>query len=151
MVGRLTGDTRVAAIVAAPAVGLAAAWALLLAIGVGGAEPWWPFTPRNLSEAAAARDGGAVVRLVWSGADPNGVYDVRPELLWHEARRVPPIVAAAAANRPEIVDLLIDFGATPDAATWNAARCAASDPDVGVVLARVRRPGFSDACTARSE
>ena len=138
--------------IVAPCALLAAAWMTAIVFAAAGRDPIWQFEPRNPAEAAATRDGGAIVRMKWAGASLDQPYDVRPEILWRESRRVPALVAAAAAQRTEIIELLIDLGAAPDAATWNAAWCASEDDRVREALA-MRRPSGSSAlaCAGGSE
>jgi hypothetical protein len=79
------------------------------------AHPFWRVEPLNLSEAAALRDGGEVARLIAAGHDPNQAYPIRAGLLLSSGVTLTPVEAAVVADRPEIVQLLVDGGARPPA------------------------------------
>jgi hypothetical protein len=99
--------------VAGPPLVLTLARLVMLAAALVGGHPFWQFRPMNLSEAAAVRDGGEIVRLIAAGHDPNKAYPVRPGYLSSDTVTVTPVEAAMAVRRGEIVSLLIDEGATP--------------------------------------
>lgn len=101
-------------LMALPAVVLAIARLVLLALAVQGAHPFWPWERLTLSEAAALRDAGEVSRLLAEGQDPNRRYEVRRGFLKSGALHITPMEAAVAARRPEIVQLLLDGGARTD-------------------------------------
>ena len=133
-------------LLAAPVIVAAVAWAALIAWFAVGPHLLWPFEPRNVSEAAAGRDGAAIVRMVRAGADLNSPAVVRPGLISSTPVRLAPIVAAAAARREEIVQLLIEFGARVDADTWNEAWCISDASDVRARLEPVRPDGALADC-----
>jgi hypothetical protein len=114
-VGRLSRATAARASAALPAVLLAAATVTWLAAAAFGAHPFWPSESLTLSEAAALRDGGEVARLLATGVDPNGRYSIRGGFLYKDPVVLTPVEAALAADRPEIVAILVHAGATPSA------------------------------------
>ena len=96
-----------------PAAALAAARVVFLALSVWGLHPFWLVESLNLAEAAALRDRGEVARLVAEGANPNATYSVRSGIIGKSAVQITPIEAARSARRDEVVQLLLDVGATP--------------------------------------
>src|SRR5690606_36396339 len=69
-----------------------------------GREPFASTPALTLSEAAATRDGGEVLRLIeQEGADPNRTYRVRAGILRGEAESLLSLEAAVASRRAEIV------------------------------------------------
>ena len=96
-----------------PAAALAAARVVFLVLAVWGQHPFWLVESLNLAEAAALRDRGEVARLVAEGANPNATYAVRSGILGKGAVQITPIEAARSARRDEVVQLLLDVGATP--------------------------------------
>lgn len=103
------------AIAGAPAL---AALAFSIVIGVGwalGAQPFWAIPELTLSEAAATRDAGEVVRLVeQQHQDPNASYSVRDGVVG-PGTSVSPLEAAVVVKRAEMVRLLLRLGAAPGA------------------------------------
>ena len=101
-----------------------AALPALIATVVAAASPlFWKGGSLTLSEAAALRDGGEVVRQIAAGADPNAIYPLRPGVL--AASSLTPLEAAVGARRAEIVQLLVLHGARVDAAGWRRLHCFA--------------------------
>jgi hypothetical protein len=86
---------------------------VFLVLAVWGVHPFWLPAPLNLAEAAALRDRGEVARLLAEGKDPNATYRVRRGVVRRYAMEMTPIEAALATRRDEIVQLLLDSGATP--------------------------------------
>jgi Ankyrin repeat len=112
-----------AAIPALVAVGFCGA---VLGAAVFGYTPtFWQGGPLTLAEAAALRDQGEVARLIEAGADPNGEYALRPDVL--AVSRATPLEAAVLARRPEIVQLLMREGAAVDDRSWPHLHCIAAD------------------------
>ena len=120
--GRLSRATAARASAALPAVLLAAATVAWLAMAAFGAHPFWPSESMTLSEAAALRDGGEVARLLAAGVDPNGRYSIRGGFLYSDPVMLTPVEAALAADRPEIVAILVHAGATPPASMTQPPR-----------------------------
>jgi hypothetical protein len=135
-----------AAMCAVPTAG-ALAWLAMLAIaGVTGHHPIWSDEPASLSEAAAFRDGGDVVRRVARGEDLNAQGRVRAGFVSDDEAMMAPIEAAAASRDWEMVQLLYDLGASPDAPTWQRAWCATGEDDVREVLTARRPDNADDRC-----
>ena len=125
-------------------------WIAVLAVGtVTGRHPVWSLQPRNLPEAVAFRDAAAVVRRVDAGEDPNAAATVRERIVTSEAAMLTPIEAAAAARQGELVQLVLDLGATPDAAVWQRAWCISDASSVRDLLSTHRPPGTRDDCAAQ--
>ena len=125
-----------------PGVLLIAATAVML-IGLPlGVDPLWAVEPITLSEAAALRDNGEVVRLIDSGGDVNGTSAVRPDILSAHSLVMTPIEAAVAAERADMVELLLEQGARMDAALWTRLMCfsASVEADDIRALLEARRP-----------
>jgi hypothetical protein len=97
----------------APAALLALARVVFLVLAVWGVHPFWLFEPLNLAEAAALRDRGEVARLLAQGENPNATYRIRRGFIRDYPVEMTPMAAALAARRDEIVQILLDAGATP--------------------------------------
>jgi hypothetical protein len=135
------------ALVSVPPVCAAGAWIAVLTIaGVTDRHPVWNLTPRNVAEAAAFRDGAAVVRFVLSGSNLNASGDVRAGIIRSEAAVLTPVEAAAAARQAEMLQLLMDLGASPDASVWQRAYCISDADSVREVLAKHRPAGAAEDC-----
>jgi hypothetical protein len=79
--------------------------------------------------------------MIRAGEDPNAPRTVRPGLISNEPVQYPPLVAAAAARRPEVIELLLGLGARLDDRSWDAAWCVSESDDVRQALHRhVPRP-----------
>ena len=138
------------ALVALPPVLAFAWWAGVLALAaIGGRHPVWSLQPRNLPEAVAFRDSAAVVRRVEAGESPDAAAEVRERIVLSDAATLTPIEAAAAARQGELVQLVLDLGASPDAAVWQRAWCISDASSVRDVLAAHRPPGARDDCAAQ--
>ena len=122
-----------AAIPALVAVGFCGA---VFGAAVFGSTPtFWQGGTLTLAEAAALRDQGEVARLIEAGADPNGEYALRPDVL--ATTRATPLEAAVDARRPEIVQLLMHEGATVDEHGWRHLHCLAVDTGAADVVEAV--------------
>ena len=133
-------------LVAAPAVTLAGAWLFWVGGTLAGEHPLWGMTPGNIAEAAAFRDGAAIVRRVSNGEDPAAAGEVRAGFLSRESVTLTPMEAAARGSREEIVRLLLDLRATVDTATWTRAWCGTDAALVRAELAPVRPAGAKTEC-----
>jgi hypothetical protein len=141
-------DPTVATVAIPPILG-AIAWLVVLAMtGVSGQHPIWDLQPRNLAEAAAFRDSGAVVRRVAAGEDPNRPGEVRAGVIRPVSTTLVPIAAAAAIREAGMVQLLLDLGASPDADAWQRAWCISDAADVRSLLALHRPEGTLEECVA---
>jgi hypothetical protein len=144
-----------AVLVVAP---LAMAFGLSLIVIAGwavGVHPFWPEPEVTLSEAAATRDAGELYRLlVYERRDPNRTWPVRAGMLADAEQQVMPLDVAVASGRPEIVRILLEHGARPDAAGRAALICRAAtvgQPEVvDLLLATGDRSDPRAACTVSS-
>ena len=117
-------------------------------LAAGGNNPVWRSEPLNLAEAAALRDMGEVARLLDGGADPREAMRVRGGFLHQHEVRLTPAEAAILADRPEILQLLVDYGLLFDRDEWIRAWCAATSADMRAVLVRGRPTDATPACGA---
>ncbi len=125
-------------------------WTAMLAIAaVTGRHPIWSLEPRSLPEAVAFRDAAAVVRRIDSGDDPNRAAEVRAGVVLDDTVSLTPIEAAAAARHREMVQLLLDLGASPDATVWQRAWCISDASAVREVLRAHRPPGAMEDCAVQ--
>jgi len=139
-------DPFVALVVIPPVLGLVA-WLLVLALaGATGSHPIWSLQPRNLAEAAAFRDVGAIVRRVNAGEDLNRPGEVRARVILPSATSLTPIAAAAGSREAGTVQLLLDLGASPNADSWQRAWCISDATDVRTLLALHRPDGALEEC-----
>ena len=143
----MTVANRLWMLVAVPPIGVALAWmAALVVAGATGTDPIWNVTPRNLAEAAAFRDGGAVVRFFEAGHDLNQSSEVRGGIVLRGTAMLTPVEAAAAARQREMLQVLLDLGASPDASVWHRAYCISDADSVRDLLASNRPPGAVEDC-----
>lgn len=132
-------------LIGGPPLLLALGNAVLLILGVVDRDPYWRAVPVNLSEAVALTDAAEVSRRIAFGGDPRARYWIRPGLIppsyalgpaARDGIELTPMEAAAAARRPEIVDLLFDAGVLLSAAEWRGLACGDVDRDVRAALLR---------------
>ena len=144
----MTQPSRLAVLVAIPPICVGVLWVSVLAMtAITGQHPIWRLQPRNVSEAAAFRDGAAVVRFVRRHDDINGTAEVRAGVIGRTPASLTPIEAAAATRERGMVQLLLDLGASPDAVVWRRAFCISDGDGVRELLAEHRPPGARDACS----
>lgn len=98
---------------------------VVLAAALLGQTPLWPVHDLTTSEAAALRDSGELRRLLDHGADPNARAFVRAGALSDEPLWLTPLEAGVAAQRLEVVTLLLDHGANIDVASHAVLVCLA--------------------------
>lgn len=134
------------ALVAAPPVLVALVWLGVLAMTVLFGHPIWNMEARNLAEAVAFRDAGAVVRMVDAGENPDGPGELRAGIFSPSASTLFPIEAAAASREAGMVQLLLDLGASPSASAWQRAWCISDAQDVRDLLALHRPAGAVEEC-----
>jgi hypothetical protein len=91
----------------------------------------------TLSEAAALRDHGEILRQVRAGEDPNARRRVRENYLRGTDVQVTPLEAAIAVRRVDVFDLLVALGARVDARTLPELWCFAEQLGAGDVLERL--------------
>ena len=139
-------DRTVRVLVSTPVVVLAIAFVVTLILSVSGDNPVWRTEPLNLSEAAALRDRGEVARLLAAGADARGPMPVRGGFLFQDQTSLTPAEAAVLADRPEILQLLLDFGLVLEPEAWSRVWCVAPSDDIRHVLERIRPPNARAAC-----
>ena len=148
--GRLTrADWAIRAVSIPPILGVIGWLGVLAVSAITGRHPILDTRARNVAEAAAFRDGGEVVRRAGRGEDLNRAAEVRGGFVGPQAATMVPIEAAAAARDREIVQLLFDLGAAPDAVTWQRAWCASDEPEVRMLLDAHRPAGARDECGDR--
>jgi hypothetical protein len=136
-------------VLAVPGLVLIAATACLLLALPLGLDPLWRVEPLTLAEAAALRDNGEIVRLIQQGEDPNRPGTVRAELLRNDPIVITPLEAAVGIDRPDVLEVLLDHGATMNEAMWTRLVCFAEaiDADDARSFLESHRPaGTSDAC-----
>ena len=109
--------------------------AAVLVLEAVGFEPVWFEPPVTLSEAAALRDSGMVLRLIRSGEDPNRRTHVRIGILRSRPYEMTPLEAAVAARRRDVVSLLEANGARVDETTRARLVCFAEDMGAGDIVA----------------
>ena len=144
---RVTVTNRLWLIVAVPPTVTALAWVGALALtALTGTHPIWTVTARNLAEAAAFRDGGAVIRFIEAGADINQAGEVRGGIVVPNTAMLTPVEAAAAAREREMLQVLFDLGASPDAAVWHRAYCISDADSVRNLLESNRPTGAVEGC-----
>ena len=122
----------------APAMVLALASLTWTAGGLAGGG-LWPPRDETLSEAAATRNKAEAARLIAMGADPNQPARVREGLIG-ESRVITPIEAAIAVRRPDMVQMLLDYGVSLDAERLRLLRCSSEtldDADLRAFLERL--------------
>lgn len=107
-----------------PSLGCLVAVACLIFAAVG-SHPLWPVTQMTMAEAAALRDTGEIARRVQTGESPNAVGTVRSGVLRSEVLELMPVEAAVAANRPDVLRVLIESGVIVDPDRWLALHCFA--------------------------
>lgn len=133
-------------LVSLPVVVLAAGWLTVLAWASAGEHLVWTVEPRNLAEAVAFRDGGAVVRGIWAGEDVNAAGEIRSDIISARTLTITPLEAAVRAGRSEMVRLLLDLGARPDAASWTRAWCQAESDGIRMLLEAARPATATAVC-----
>jgi hypothetical protein len=133
-------------LVSAPVVLLAVAFVVTLALSMSGDNPIWRIEPLNLSEAAALRDRGEVARLLAAGADARAPMSVRGGFLYQDQTTLTPAEAAVLADRPEILQLLLDYGLVLDGEHWSGVWCVAPSDEIRGVLESVRPANAAAAC-----
>lgn len=124
----------------APAIVLALASLAWTAGGLAGGG-LWPARDETLSEAAATRNKAEAARLIALGEDPNRPARVRAGLLpGGESGVVTPFEAAVAVRRPDMAQMLLDYGASLDSNQLRLLRCSSErlqDRDVRAFLERL--------------
>lgn len=136
-------------LVALPPLLGAIVWLGTLAVtGATGTHPVWELQPRNMAEAAAFRDSGALVRFVESGEDPNRPGEVRGAVIFSAPAMLFPIEAAAASREVGMVQLLLELGASPNADAWQRTWCISDAQSVRELLALHRPEGALEECPA---
>ena len=108
-------------------------------------HPMWVQSEVNLSEAAAARDLGEIVRLIEASENPDVARDIRPGFLAATTVRATPLEAAVASRDVESVRVLLMNGATMTGDVWHHLRCNTEDDEMRDFLDR-RRPAEALDC-----
>ena len=137
--------------IAGPAFGGVLVTAVMLMITLLGNHPLWPVKDLTLAEAALLRDEGEVARLIESGEDPNGRYQIRHTLMHRSSRLVTPLEGAVRARRNRravMVRLLLAHGALPDSGTWTAV-CESEQDEIDDIRALLEPLTPSMSCQPR--
>ncbi len=137
-----------AAVIAVAAVApLAGVWALVGGVLV--ATPWAdaPMTP---SQAIYHRDFAQAVRLLDAGASVTAEYpSPTPE---QPGRRTTPMQEALRVHEPDLIRVLLDFGAAPDAGSRVQFACAAlSYGDAEIAAMLLPRVPQAEECAALAD
>jgi hypothetical protein len=103
----------------------------------------WPQPALNLSEAAANRDLGEIVRLIQASEDPDAPREVR---LADTTVLATPLEAAVASKDVESVRVLLTNGATMTGAVWHHLRCVTDSEEMREFLDRRRPPESVATC-----
>ena len=135
--------------------------AVLIAIWLIGVEVWRGVSPdsplfgdprpRSLAQAISGRAGVDTVYDLLRGRDPNEVLTVTdPTLAGDRAIAVSPLVLAAAAGDPDVVQMLLDHGVIAAAPENRVAWCVARDngDTVAVRMIEVALHGDRPSCPA---
>ena len=101
-------------------------------------HPMWTERDLNLSEAAAVRDLGEIVRLIEASEDPDAARDVRPGYLADTTVHLTPLEAAVASKDVESVRILLLNGATMTKGSWHHLRCMTENDEIRGYLDRIR-------------
>jgi hypothetical protein len=126
---------------ALPAVVLGVMTAGMLLMGLWGARPDGQVEPVNMSEAAALRDQATILVLMKNGEDPYARREIRADFLFNDRVELTPFEAAIAAERAEVMEILLWAAPRPAPAVWTRLRCLAGmegDEDITEVLDRYR-------------
>jgi hypothetical protein len=109
----------------------------------------WPADRVNLSEAAATRNTGEVVRLLRLGANPHEAVPVRAGLL-DGSRPVDatPLEAAIRVRRGDVIWTLRQYAPPPPPATLAALRCQAADDAAVLAALDEDAPGEIPPCSS---
>jgi hypothetical protein len=119
-------------VTALPPLVLIAALFGMLALAAGGVDTVWGVTPGfNLSEVAALRDRGAIIRMIRAGEDPRVARPVRAGFIQAAAVTMTPFEVAIATRRPEVLETILWESGGVDAATWARLQCLAAQ-DAGL-------------------
>lgn len=148
MVRRLIAIFAVAA-ASLPAVAIGLDSLAAAATTAVGRNPYWRQEPVNMAEAAAVRDLGTVVQLIRRGEDAHLRREVRADLLFNDRVELTPFEAAIAAQRPDMLELLIADAPIQDQAEWVALRCLSEmegDDETNELLDRNKPAGASMSC-----
>jgi len=141
----MTPLSRVLLLASVPPACAGILWVSVLAVAaITGQHPIWGLQPRNLSEAAAFEDRAAVVRLA-AREDIDREAEVREGVL-DTRTTLTPIEAAAATREREMVQIVLDLGASPGALVWQRAFCISDASGVRELLAEHRPQDAHDEC-----
>ena len=116
---------------------------LSFALGMFDRHLMWPQSGLNLSEAAANRDLGEIVRLIQASEDPDAPREVR---LADTTVLATPLEAAVASKDVESVRVLLTNGATMTGAVWHHLRCGTDSEEMREFLDRRRPPESVATC-----
>ena len=106
----------------------------VLAASLAGINPLWQETSLTVAEAAAVRDRGMILRLVWDGADPNAAQYVRPRILKQQGLTITPLEAAVSTRELYMVEFLLQHGARIDERERPVLMCLAAKEEAENIL-----------------
>ena len=137
-------------LVAAP---LLAALGVAAAMSIGGALPFGPLAPdsrRNLAEAIMLSDAATAAWLLEMGADPNALYDLRPDLVDPEVGpRVRPLAAAVYTSDDVVIRVAQRYGARLSPEEAHAVACRMAGKGREAIGRLVAPAGWTaDSCRA---
>ncbi len=89
----------------------------------------------TMSEAAVLRDEAELLRKIGDGVDPDAAYSIRRGMLSEQDYILTPLESAIAARHAEVVQLLVDNGATLTDANLPRLICLASLSDATDIAA----------------
>ncbi|MBM3819286.1 MAG: hypothetical protein FJW14_09775 [Acidimicrobiia bacterium] len=120
-------------VVALPAI-LGAVALIVLVGGVLQWHPLWKEPELTLSEAAALKDRGTMLRLLRDGADPNARAQVRGGVVDDDELVLTPLEASVATRTPDAMRLLLAHGARLGERELAVVFCLARQEDAREIL-----------------
>ena len=90
-----------------------------------GAHTFWDEPELTISEAAALKDRGTILRLIWDGVDPNRPARVRAGILKDDELVLTPLEASVGTRTAATMQLLLAHGVRMDAHERDVIVCLA--------------------------
>lgn len=117
-----------------------ALFAAALAAGAPGVQDWfWPEPTTNIAEAAVLRDGARVRVLAAEGSRLDLALPVEARLADDAPATMTPLEAAVRSRSDEMVQLVLELGATAAAADIQRLHCLAAQLDAAGLQAVLSR------------